>query len=444
MNIRLKNKSMRHGINLPKARILGNSPIESIPLPEMVVLPLQRSIGEANEVLVKKGDTVLTGQKIADSTDDSLVPVHATINGEVTDISTGINPYTRELFKTIVITSNGEDSSVELQATSNIEEVTTDDVLKKIRESGIISTGNFPSPIHLQMASARDKKVDTLLLNGCDSELYVTSNHRIILEYGHQVLSGLNVIKSTLLPCNIYIILDSSRRDVITHIEKLIGQMGYDFQIIPVDVRYPVVRENILVRTVLDREIPIGGVPTDVGAAVFDAGAAKAIHEAIHEGKPFIDKVITLIGAVRNPKNLLVKFGTPIKNLIEYCGGMTEENYQVITGGGPITGTSQFNLTAPIVCDDNCVLVESGKFVKVMDCIYCGRCVETCPMGLMPCYYPKYVKARRYLDCEENFINYCSECGTCAYRCPSNIPIVEYIRIAKKELSKRIPVREIR
>ncbi|MFC1873618.1 RnfABCDGE type electron transport complex subunit C [Chloroflexota bacterium] len=437
MNIKLKKKTMSRGITLPEVKSLIDSPIESLPLPEKVVLPLQQSIGEANEILVKKGDTVLTGQIIADSADNNLVPVHATISGEVSDIGTGINPYTRDLFKTIVITSNGEDRSVELHTAVNTKEINTDDIIQIIRTSGIISNGSFSSPIHTQIELARGKKIDTLLLNGTDSELYAMSNHRILVEYGNQVLSGLNVIKSAILPINVYIVLDSRHKDVINQIEERILKMGYDIMIIPVDCRYPVVRDNILIKTVLGRDVPIGGVPTDVGAAVFNASSAKAIHEAIYEGKPFIDNVITLVGAVKNPKNLLVRFGTPLKKIIEYCGGMIEDKCQVITGGA-ITGNPQYNLDAPLICDTNCILVKSGKIVQVLNCINCGRCVEACPMGLMPCYYPKYVKARRYEDCKEQYVDYCSECGTCAYRCPSNIPIVECVRIAKRELDMDI------
>ena len=436
MTIRLKKKSMRHGVPLPKTRLLATNTIEPAPLPDMVILPLPQSVGAPSEVLVKKGDTVLTGQKIAGSAKDTSVPVHATVHGEVISVTTAVNPSTGEVMKTIIITSNGADKSVELQPTQNIEALTIEEILKKIREAGIVSTGNASSPIYGKLAVLRDKKVDTLLLDGCDSELYVAANHRVILEYGRKVLSGLNVIKRILSPDNVYITMEDDREDAMEHLEKLIAEMGYDFKIVPINVRYPVAEERILVKTVLDREVPVGGVPADVGAAVFDVSVAKAIHEAIYEGKPFIDRVVTVTGAVKSPKNLLVRFGTPIKNLIECCGGITEKSCQVITDG-PVTGTAQFNLGSPLGKGTNCVLVKTAKPVKVMECINCGRCVEACPMGLMPCYYPKYVKAGRYSDCQENYINNCTECGACAYICPSNIPIVEYIKIAKKELSRK-------
>lgn len=437
MNIRLKKKSMRHGVPLPKTRLSATSPIEPAPLSDMVILPLQQGVGAPSKALVKKGDRVLTGQKIADSAEDSSVPVHATIHGEVANVTTAVNPSTGEVMKTIIITLDGADKSVELQPTQNIEALTIEEILKKIREAGIVSIGNASTPTHVKLAVLQDKKVDTLLLNGCDSELYVSANHRVILEYGQKVLSGLNIIKRILSPDNVYIAMEDGREDAIEHLEKLIAETGYDFKIVPIKVRYPVAEEKILIKTVLDREVPVGGVPSDVGVAVFDVNAAKAIHEAIHEGKPFIDRVVTVTGAVKNPKNLLVRFGTPIKNLIDYCGGITEKNSQVIAGG-PVTGTAQFHLDSPLANGTNCVLVKAVRPIKVMECMNCGRCVEACPMGLMPCYYPKYVKAGRYSDCQKNYISNCTECGACAYMCPSHIPVVEYIKIAKRELSRRV------
>ena len=436
MKIRLKKKSMKRGVPLRKNKISAPSPIETAPLPDMVILPLQQGVAAPSEAIVKKGDTVLVSQKIADSVEAASVPVYATVNGEVTDVTTVANPFIGGVVRTIIISLNGSEESVELQPVQGIEALSLEEILKKIREAGIVSTGNDPSPIHVKLAALRNKKVDTLLLNGCDSELYVTANHCVILEYGRKVLSGLNIMKKILSPDNVYITVEDEREDAIKHLEELIAEIGYDFKIIPIKVSYPVVKEKLLIKTVLDRDIPVGEMPDDVGIVVFDVDVAKAIHEAFYEGKPFIDRVVTVTGAVKNPKNLLVRFGTPIKNLIDCCGGIPEKDYQVIAGG-PMTGTAQFNLDAPLGIGINCVLVTTARPTKVMECINCGRCVEICPMGLRPYCYPKYVKAGRYSDCQENYINNCLECGTCTYICPSKIPTVEYIRVAKKELTKK-------
>jgi electron transport complex protein RnfC len=435
LSIRLKKKTTKHGVPLPKIDISVTGPIELAPLPKTVVLPLQPGEGVPNEPLVKQGDSVLVGQKIADSTADGSVPVHATIRGEVANVATAIDPSTGKVIKTVVINLSGEDESVKLEPAQDIQTLTPEEIIKKIRDSGIVSIGNGSSPVHLKLAISPDKKVDTVLLSGCDSELYTSVNHHLILEYGQEVLSGLDIINRILSPDNVYIAVEDSREDAIENLERLITTNKYNYNIVPVQIRYPVVEEKILIQTVLDREVPYGGTTADVGVVVFDVGTAKAIHEAVYNGKPFIDRVVTVTGAISNPKNLLVRFGTPIKDLIDYCGGVTAEDSQVIAGG-PIKGTEQFNLNSPLSQEDNCVLVMTAQPVTVMDCINCAHCVDVCPMGLRPYLYPKLVTARHYDECMENYIDNCTECGTCAYICPSHIPILEYVRIAKKELGK--------
>jgi len=435
LSIRLTKKTSKHGVPLPKIEISVTGPIEPAPLPKTVVLSLQQGEGVLNEPLVKQGDSVLVGQKIADSTVDASVPVHATICGEVANITIAIDPSTGKVIKTAVINLNGEDENVKLEPAQDIQALTPEEIIKKIRNAGIVSISNGSSPVHLKLAISLDKKVDTVLLSGCDSELYTSANHHLILEYGQEVLSGLDIINRILSPDNVYIAVEDSREDAIENLERLITTNKYKCNIVPVQIRYPVVEEKILIQTVLDREVPYGGTAVDVGVAVFDVVTAKAIFEAVYEGKPFIDRVVTVTGAVKNPKNLFVRFGTPIKDLIDCCGGITETDSQVIAGG-PIKGTEQFNLDSPLSSADNCVLVMTPEPVTVISCINCAHCVDVCPMGLRPYLYPKLVTARHYDECVENYIDNCTECGTCAYICPSRIPILEYIRIAKKELGK--------
>lgn len=435
MSVRLTKKTTKHGVPLPKLEIPVTGPIEPAPLPKTVVLSLQHGDGIPNEPLVKQGDSVLVGQKIAESTADGSVPVHATICGQVANIATAIDPSTGKVMKTVVINQNGRDESVKLEPIQSIKSLTTDDIIKKIRDAGIISIGDGPSPLHSKLAMSLDKKVDTILLNGCDSELYTSANYHVMLEYGQEVLSGLEIISKILSVDNVYIAVEDGREDAIKNLERLIATNKYSYNIVPVQIRYPVVEEKILIQTVLDREVPYCGTAVDVGVAVFNVGTAKALFEAIYEGKPLIDRVVTLTGALESPKNLLVRFGTPIKDLIDYCGGVTEEDSQVITGG-PIKGTEQFNLDSPLSAEVNCVLVMAIEQVQVMDCINCAQCVDACPMGLRPYLYPKFVTSRHYAECAENYIDNCTECGTCAYICPSHISILEYIRIANKELGK--------
>ncbi len=433
MSVILKKKSTAYGVDIPKRKPSAKSPIEPAPLPQTVVILPQQDTSTPSETLVKKGDKVLTGQKIADSTEFGSVPAYASVSGEVANVTTTVNTWGQTV-RSIVITSDGTDTKAEFQPIQNIETISSEEILKKIRDAGVISQGDIPA--HIKLAPPQDKKIDTIILDGCESEPYMTADHRVMLEYAEKILSGLNIIKRVLSPTNVYIAIGDDKEDAIAHTEKLIMEAGYEFKIVPIKVRYPVGTEKTLIKTILDREVPISGTPADVGAVMADVSTTKAIHDAIYEGKPYIERVVTVTGSIKNPKNLLVRFGTPIKSLIDYCGGTTEKDSQVIIGG-PMMGISQFDLEFPVCNDTNSVLVMASQPAEAMSCINCGWCIDACPMRLMPCYYPKYVKVNRYAECQEAYIGNCIECGACAYACPAKIPIVQYIKVAKRELSRR-------
>jgi len=309
---------------------------------------------------------------------------------------------------------------------------------KRIKEAGIVGLGGATFPTHVKLAPSENRKVDTVILNGCECEPYITSDHRLMLEYTEEMLSGLNIIRRVLSPDNTYIAIEDNKIDAIEHLEKLITEKGFgdEIKIVPLKSKYPMGAEKILTNIILSREVPIGGLPLDIGVIVHNVSTAKAIHDAVCEGKPFIERVVTVTNAVKTPKNLLVRLGTPLSNLIEYCGGLNADVGEVILGG-PMMGTSQPSLDFPVTKGTNCILLAESQPIKEYDCIRCGRCLNACPMYLAPTTIVKYSKAGRYEECKKAYIDDCFECGACAYACPSNIPLVQYIKIAKKEISKR-------
>ncbi len=438
MSIRLKTKSTSYGVKVPENKLTAGSPIEPVPLPEKVIIPLHQNIGAPCEPLVKRGDKLLTGQKIGDSEKFVNAPVHATVSGEISATTMVVNPPTGQTVAALVITSDGLDRWVEVEAPRDPEALSVEEILRKTREAGIVGLGGATFPTHVKLSPPKEKKIDTLILNGCECEPYVTSDHRVMLEYGERVLSGLNIMRKVLSPDNIYIAIEDNKDDAIDHMEKLVASMGFedDFKIIPLKSKYPMGAEKTLISVLLRREVPIGGLPLDVGVVVHNVSTAKAIHDAIFEGRPFVERVVTVTGAVKNPKNLLVRLGTPLRSLIEYCGGIDGKATEVILGG-PMMGISQPDLDFPVTKGTNCVLVRESKPIREQDCISCGRCLEVCPMRLMPTMLAKYAKAGRYDACKEAYIDDCFECGACAYICPANIPIVQYIKVAKSELIKR-------
>jgi electron transport complex protein RnfC len=435
-NIRLKKKSSRHSVRLPENKVTAESPIEPMPLPYAVILPLQQNLGAPSKALVKRGEKVLTGQKIGDTEAFVSAPVHASLSGEVTEISTVINPSTGQPIEAIVISSDGADRWVELHPASNPESLSKEEILKRVHEAGIVGLGGATFPSHVKLAPSKDKKIDAIIMNGCECEPSITADHRLMLEQGEKILAGIKIIARVIEPQRVFIAIEDNKEDAIDHLEKLIDREGSDYLIVPLKSKYPTGAEKTLVKTILKREVPIGGLPVDVGVLVHNVATAKAIYDAIYEGKPLIDRVVTVTGAVKNPKNLLVRLGTPIKSVIDYCGGITEKPYEVIVGG-PMVGIAQFDLDFPITKGANCILVQPARMSKEQDCINCGRCVEVCTMSLMPTLFPKYVKKGRYEEAQAAYVQNCVECGACTYNCPAHIPITQYIKVAKKELSKR-------
>ena len=437
MGIRLKKKGTPYGVRVPESKLSEKMPIEPAPLPERLVIPLQQNIGAPCQALVKKGDKVLTGQKIGDSEKFVSAPIHATVSGEVSGTTMVVNPPTGALVEALVITSDGEDKWTKLTPPKNPEKLSVKETLERIREAGLVGLGGAAFPTHIKLSPPKGKKIDTVILNGCECEPYVTSDHRMMLEYGEQVLSGLNVISRVLSPKAVYIAIEDNKEDAIDHMEGLVTKLGFtDFRIAPLKSKYPMGAEKTLIEMILGREVPIGGLPLDVGVVVHNVSTAKAIHDAVIEGKPLIERVVTVTGAVKSPKNLLTRFGTPLKSLIDYCGGMDERANKVILGG-PMMGIAQFDLDFPAVKGTNSILVTESRPLREQDCISCGKCIEICPMRLMPTLLARYAKAGRYDDCREAYIDDCFECGACTYTCPANIPLVQYIKIAKKELAKR-------
>jgi len=438
VSIRLRSKGTSYGVKVPESKLTARSPIEPIPLPEKVIIPLHQNIGAPCETMVKRGDKVLTGQKIGGSERFVNTPVHATVSGEISATTMVVNPPTGQPVAALVITSDGADNWVELEAPGEPEMLSVKEILGKIREAGMVGLGGATFPTHVKLSPPEGKKIDTVILNGCECEPYITSDHRVMLEYGEKVLSGLNIIRKVLSPDTIFIAIENNKTDAIDHLEELIVAMGLkeDFKIIPLKSKYPMGAEKTLIGIILDREVPIGGLPLDVGVVVHNVSTAKAIHDAIFEGKPFVERVVTVTGAVKNPKNLLVRLGTPLRSLIEYCGGIDGKAGEVILGG-PMMGISQPDLDFPVTKGTSCVLVKESTPIREQDCISCGRCLEACQMHLMPTVLAKYAKAGRYDDCKKAYIDDCFECGACAYVCPANIPIVQYIKVAKSELIKR-------
>ena len=446
----IKIRSTSRGLKLPEDKFTENKSIEVFKIPDNVIVPIQQNIGAPCKFLVKRGDEVKTGQKIADTESYVSAPIHSPISGKVVKNIKVINPATSIFGDAILIASDGEDSWVDLEKLSDaddpgelpkitgiIDSLSSKEILSKIKEGGVVGLGGAAFPTHVKLSPPPGVNIDTVILNGCECEPYITSDHRVLLEYGKKVLLGLYIIKKVLSPERVYIAIENNKEDAIEYIEKLASEMGFEdiFKVVSLPSRYPMGAEKTLIKTILGRSVPIGGLPLNVGVVVNNVSTSLAIYEAVIEGKPLIERVITITGNFKNPNNLMVRMGTPIIDLINYCGGVRGEANELIIGG-PMMGISVVDVNFPVTKGINCILVKKSKPTFEQNCIRCSRCVSICPMGLMPLMFVEFVKNGMHDACKDYYIENCIECGSCAYICPANIPIVGYIKTGKISLTK--------
>jgi len=431
------------GVSLPDYKITEYTPIETINIPDIVVIHLQQHIGAPNYPLVKVGEEVKVGQKIGDSKSFVSAPVHASISGTVLAIKKEIHPSLGRGSTAILIRSDGKDQWVKGEKIRDLSEKTKEDLIKIIREAGVVGLGGAAFPTSVKL-SPKDK-IDTLIINGCECEPYITADHRSMLENGERIIKGAEIFTNILGAERTIIAIEANKPDAIAKMEDLVDKFGMEkMSISKLKTRYPQGFEKMLIKTVLNREVPLKvdgrpGLPANVGVVVQNVGTAKAAYDAVYEGKPLVERVLTVTGGVKEPKNLLIRVGTRFSSLIEACGGFRDEPGKMIMGG-PMMGLCQINPRTPTIKGTNCLLVLGKETVKEEEetlCIRCGSCVEVCPVNLIPTDLARYARNRRFDLCEENYIGACMGCGACSYVCPSKIPIAQLIGWAKDEVGRR-------
>lgn len=424
-------RKFRGGVHLDYSKLTAGNKIKKVKLPEKVVLPLRQHVGAICDPLVKEGDHVRVGQKIADSDSTISAPIHASISGTVAEISTKLTP-TGEEVQSVTIESDGKDKWVKTKGL-RLEKSSRGDILAKVRECGIVGLGGAAFPTQVKLNPPKEKKIDTVIINGAECEPYITADHRLMLEEGEKILKGVKIIAGVLGVKRTVVAIEDNKQDALEKIRKLSGE---EIEVVSLRTRYPQGDERHLIKAVMGREIPPGGLPFDVGVVVQNVGTAKAIHDAVYDGIPLVERVVTVTGDVRKPKNLLVRIGTPFSHLIDECGGPRGVIRKVISGG-PMMGIAQ-SRDVPVIKGTNCILIfNEGRVVEEeeMSCIRCGRCIEACPMGLMPITLVMLVRNRKFDACSDYNIMSCDECGCCAYVCPSKIPLVQIIKRGKSVLS---------
>lgn len=434
------------GIHPPENKFSADRPIQIPPLPESVSIPISQHIGAPSEPVVKKGDMVKTGQIIAKSSGFVSANIHSSVTGTVTKVdyimdSSGYKRMAVTIKTSEDVWEEGIDTSSSL--VKNIS-LTAAEIVEKTLKGGVVGLGGATFPSHIKLSVPKGKKADTLIINGVECEPCLTSDHRLMLEKGEELMIGIQLLMKSLNVTRAIIGIENNKPDAISHL-KTLAREYQGTEVVALQVKYPQGGEKQLIKALIGREVPSGGLPIDIGTVVHNVGTAFAVYEAVQKNKPLIERVVTVTGKkVTNPSNFMVRIGTPVTALIEAAGGLPEDTGKIINGG-PMMGKALNTLDAPVTKGTSGILIipedESLRKPQV-NCIRCGRCVNVCPMGLEPYLLASAAERKKWDLVENESVMDCMECGSCSYICPSGRPLLDYIRLGKWTVSKIIRSRK--
>ena len=403
------------------------------PAPDVLVIPMSQHIGAPCKPLVKKGDLVTMGQKIGDHA-GLCAPVHAPVSGKVKSVE--MKPHTSGTTVMSVVIENDHQytlcEDIKPRTQEEVDQLTKEELIAIIREGGIVGMGGATFPTHVKLGG---KGIDTVIVNAGECEPYITSDDRLCREKPVELIKGLKIIMRIFGIHNGHIGIEDNKPEAARALQaQLCKEDGITVDVLP--AKYPQGAEKQLIYAITGKEVPSGGLPAAVGCAVFNAATVKAIHDVVYEGMPLIKRIVTVSGDVlMDPKNLLVPIGTPFNLLIAACGH--HENPYKVLSGGPMMGFSQYDLSVPTIKGVNAITVlgRANKYdVEDSRCLRCGKCVDACPMKLMPVLMYKGLQDNDVDLLKQLNLMDCIECGSCAYTCPASVPLVLGFRVGKQML----------
>lgn len=404
---------------------------QEFPAPDLVVIPMQQHIGAPCKPLVKKGDLVMVGQKIGDN-QGLCVPVHASVSGKVKAVE--MRPHTSgTTVMSVVIENDHLDTlcpEIQPRTPAQVEALTAEELIDIIREGGIVGMGGATFPTHVKLSGGIGK-VDTVIVNAGECEPYITADDRLCREQPEKLIGGLKLILRIFGLKEGHIGIEDNKPEAV---KSLLAHADDSIKVDVLPAKYPQGAEKQLIYAVTGREVPSGALPAAVGCAVFNAATCKAIYDVVYDGMPLIKRIVTVSGDIlMEPKNLLVPIGTAFNDLLDACGH-SQNPYKVLSGG-PMMGVAQYDLNVPTIKGVNAITVlgKSNEYaVEEARCLRCGKCIDACPMKLMPVLMYKAIQSQDVEDMKANNLMDCIECGSCAYTCPASVPLVLGFRVGKQ------------
>ncbi len=427
-------RNIHGGVHVPHFKNTAECATVKMPAPKQVTIAMQQHIGVPCKPAVKKGDTVYVGTVVGECVHFVSAPIHSSVSGTVSAITSIVLPSGQNC-EAVVIDSDGEMTPDPNLAPFPVE--TPEDLVAAAKNSGLVGLGGAGFPAYIKLTKKPETPIDTWVINGAECEPFITADYRECVEHAQDVLDGIYLIKKVLDIKNVIIGVEENKPkalDILLEIASQRNDPEDQVKVMRLKSQYPQGAEKVLIYTATGRQLPIGKLPADIGCIVMNVTSVAFLNRFIRTGMPLVSKRLTVDGdCVAEPKNVRVPIGTPVSEVLEFCGGLTQEPYKLLYGG-PMMGITILDRNAPVLKQNNAILALSQKLSDekpAAPCIRCGRCIKACPMQLMPTEIDVAYHANRLDLMEEHGASYCMECGSCAYSCPSHRPLTQLMRLAK-------------
>ena len=434
------------GIHPAENKLSNDAATQPAPLPKQAIFPMGQHIGAPAKPVVKKGDKVKVGTMIAEAGGFVSAPIHSSVSGTVFKVDNAVDAsgYMRPA---VIINVEGDEWEESIDRSETLVKecnLSAEEIVKKIADAGIVGMGGACFPTQVKLCPPPAFKAECVIINAVECEPYLTADHQLMLEHAEEIMVGVTILMKAVKVNKAFIGIENNKPDAIQLMTKVASAYA-GIEVVPLKVQYPQGGEKQLIDAVINRQVAAGALPISTGAVVQNVGTAFAVYQAVQKNKPLFERVISVTGkSLARPSNFLARIGTPMKQLIEACGGLPEDTGKVI-GGGPMMGKALINTDVPTAKGSSGILIMNNKEARrgePQPCIRCAKCVSACPMGLEPFLLATVSSLGDFEKVEKEDIMSCIECGSCQFTCPSNRPLLDYIRLGKGKVGAMIRARQ--